>query len=334
MDESAPTLVVVGASAGGVEALTALAAGLPADLDAAVCIVLHLRADATSRLAEIISRAGELPASQARDGERLARGRIYVAPPDRQLTVRDSHVLVVRSPHENGLRPSIDVLFRSAALSYGRRAVAVVLSGARDDGVAGATAIGARGGCVFVQDPDDSLFPTLPAHAVGRDHPHRVLPLAELAPAIAAVVDDLSEEADVRENDGGEMSLETDYATLDAEALRRDEPPGESSVYSCPACGGVLWELDDEQLRFRCRVGHAYTADGVVVDKAESVETALWTALRALKERAQLSERLAERLGSAGAERSSRRFEAIAEEARGQAGIIRRLIAGPDGPDA
>jgi two-component system chemotaxis response regulator CheB len=333
MAEPASTLVVVGASAGGVEALTTLAGGLPEDLDAAVCVVLHLFAGAESRLANIIARAGPLPASQAQGGERLESGRIYVAPPDRHLTVRGGHLLVVRGPHENGLRPSIDVLFRSAALAYGRRTVAVVLSGTRDDGVAGASAVGARGGCVFVQDPDDSMFAALPAHTVVRDHPDRVLALADLAPAIAGAVQRLSEEVEVRENDDGEMRIEAGYATLDAGTLERNALPGKPSVYGCPECGGVLWELDDsENLRFRCRVGHAYTADGVVRGQEESIETALWTALRALQERAQLSERLAERVGSAGAERSRQRFEAVAAEARDQAETIRRLLAGPDGP--
>lgn len=285
MDETAPTVVVVGASAGGVEALTTLAGGLPEDLDAAICVVLHLAAETESRLADIIARAGPLPAMQVRGDERLEPRRIYVAPPDHHLVVRGQRVLVVRGRHENGLRPSIDVLFRSAALSYLRRTVGVVLSGTSDDGVAGASAIGDRGGCVFVQAPDDSLFATLPIHTVVRDRPDLVLPLAELAPAIASVVRRLSDEPDVSENGGGEMSLEIAYA------------------------------------------------DGVVDGRRESVEAALWTAISALQDRAQLSERLAERVGEAGAARSRRRFEAIAEEARGQAETIRRLLAGPDGPE-
>jgi two-component system chemotaxis response regulator CheB len=177
------------------------------------------------------------------------------------------------------------------------------------------------------------MFAALPAHTVVRDHPDRVLALADLAPAIAGAVQRLSEEVEVRENDDGEMRIEAGYATLDAGTLERNALPGKPSVYGCPECGGVLWELDDsENLRFRCRVGHAYTADGVVRGQEESIETALWTALRALQERAQLSERLAERVGSAGAERSRQRFEAVAAEARDQAETIRRLLAGPDGP--
>lgn len=294
MGETAPTVVVVGASAGGVEALTTLAGGLPEDLDAAVCVVLHLPAGAESRLADIISRAGPLPAVQARGGELLERGRVYVAPPGRHLVVRGRHAIVTHGPHENGLRPSIDVLFRSAALSYGRRAIAVVLSGTRDDGVAGASAVGARGGCVFVQDPRASLFATLPAETVERDHPDRVLELAELAPAVTAATRRRSEEVEVSENDNGEMSLEGSYTTLGADSLEQGSPPGEPS--------------------------------------GQSIETALWTALRALLERAQLCDRLAQRVGRAGAERSSERFEALAAEAREQAETIRSLLAGADAP--
>ncbi|HKD94641.1 MAG TPA: chemotaxis protein CheB [Gaiellaceae bacterium] len=285
MDETAPSVVVVGASAGGVEALTALAGGFPEDLDAAVCVVLHLAAGTESRLAEIISRAGPLPATQVRSDERLERHRIYVAPPDHHLVVTGGHAVVVQGPHENGVRPSIDVLFRSAALAYRRHAVGVILSGMSDDGVVGAGAIGDRGGCVFVQAPEDSLFATLPIHTVVRDDPDRVLPLAELGPAIATLVRRLSDEPDVSENDGGEMSPELAYA------------------------------------------------DGVVDRQRESVETALWTAICVLQERARLSERLAERVGTAGAARSRGRFEAIAKEARGQAEEIRRLLVGADGPD-
>jgi two-component system chemotaxis response regulator CheB len=225
-------------------------------------------------------------------------------------------------------------MFRSAASSFGRRAVAVVLSGTRNDGVAGASAVGTRGGCVFVQSPEDALFPGMPIETVSHDHPDRVLPLAELAAAVTAAVQHLSEEAPMSQNGGDEMSLETEYAMLDAEMLERDTPPGDSSVYSCPACGGVLWELEDpELLRFRCRVGHAYTAGSVVDGQGETVEAALWTALRALQERSQLCERLAARLGKSGAERSRNRFEALAEEAHEQAETIRRLLAGADVSD-
>jgi two-component system, chemotaxis family, protein-glutamate methylesterase/glutaminase len=334
MGEQVSTVVVVGASAGGVEALTGLAAGLPADLDAAVLVVLHFPRNVESRLARVVSRAGPLPAEQARDGELLQPGHIYVAPPDHHLIVRDGHAQVARGPHENGFRPSIDVLFRSAAVAYGPHAIAVVLSGARDDGVAGASAIGRRGGCVYVQEPAEALFGTLPALAASQDHPDRVLPLADLGVAVATAVGRFSAGDGMSENAGDDMILESEYAALDAGAMERDGPPGKPSPYGCPACGGVLWEVDDAtQLRFRCRAGHAYSAEAATAEQGESVETALWTALRALQERAQLCARLAERTGSAGAARSSERFAVLADEARGQAEAIRRLLAGANGSD-
>lgn len=191
------------------------------------------------------------------------------------------------------MRPSIDALFRSAARSYARRTVAVVLSGTRDDGVAGASAVEACGGCVFVQDPDDALFSDLPIYTVTQDHPDRVLPLAGLAPAISNVVEHLSGEGRVSEHGDGEMSLESGYApTVGDQVLERVAGNG----------------------------------------RGESVEAALRTAVHVLQERAQLSERLARRVGDTGAEYSRRRFEAVAGEAREQAETIRRLLVGPDDP--
>lgn len=200
MDVSASTVVVVGASAGGVEAVTTVAAGLPADLDAAVCVVLHLRATVESHLAEIVSRAGPLPAALGEDREPLLSSRIYVARPDHHLLVEDGRIVVSCDPPENGFRPSIDTLFRSAASAYGPRTIGVVLSGARDDGVAGAKAIGASDGCLFVQSPAEARFGALPASVVARDDPDDVMPLSEIAPAVVAEVARLSAGAPIGEN--------------------------------------------------------------------------------------------------------------------------------------
>lgn len=331
MPDAAANVVAVGASAGGVEALTALASGLPEGLDAAVAVVLHLHPTAESRLARILDRAGPLPASKAEDGDELLPGRIYVAPPDHHLLVRPGRCSVVRGAHENGVRPSIDVLFRSAASAFGPRAIAVVLSGARDDGVAGASAVGRHGGCVIVQDPEEAVFPSMPAETVARDHPDQVLPLARVADAVAGAVSRLSKEVGVSDNGADEMHLETEYATLDADILERDGPPGDVSPFSCPACGGVLWQVEDgELLRFRCRVGHAFSAEGALDAEGEEIETALWTALRALQERAHLSTRIAGRMERTGAERSRKRFEDLAREAHEQADLIRRVLVGRD----
>ena len=315
MHERARSLVAIGASAGGVEALKTVVEGLPRDLPAAVAVVLHLPATAESRLPLILSQAGALPAERARDGDALRPGHVYVAPPGGHLLVRGGRCVVVRGPHENGVRPSVDVLFRSAAAAFGPRAVAVVLSGARDDGAVGAAGVRRHGGRVIVQDPDEALFPGMPESALALDHPDAVLPLAEVAQGIVRAVADLPREPSVSDNPGDEMSLETDYA-----------PPGLPPTFGCPECGGVLWEVEDgDALRFRCRVGHAYTAQGVLDAEGEQ---ALWSALRALQERSHLAARLSERTRRRGAARSAARFEDLAREAREQAEAIRRVLAG------
>ena len=321
MDERPRSLVVVGASAGGVEPLQRVLDALAADLPAAVCVALHVPATG-SRLPEILNRRGKLRATHAVDGEPLLAGRIYVAPPDRHLLVREGTCVVVRGPRENNARPAIDPLFRSAALDFGPASVAVVLSGSRDDGAAGAAAVSAQGGCVIVQDPEEADFPGMPGSTVARDHPDRVLPTAEIAAAIERAVRRLTQEPHVSDNGRDEMSIETSYAQLDDETIERPDQLGVSSAFSCPACGGVLWEIDDGLHRFRCRVGHAYTAEGVLNEESEEIDKALWAAFRALHERADLSTRTARRSSGSIAER----FESNAREALDQAELIRRIL--------
>ena len=201
MDTRASSLVVVGASAGGVEGLRTIAAGLPADLPAAVGIVLHVSPNARSFLPEILSRDGPLKASHARDREPILAGHIAVAPPDHHLLADAARWRVVRGPRENGARPAVDPLFRSAADEFGGRVVAVVLSGARGDGAAGAAVIAGAGGYVVVQDPDEAPFPDMPSKTIARDHPDRVLPLADIPPAVIDLVARLSLGAPVSHND-------------------------------------------------------------------------------------------------------------------------------------
>jgi two-component system, chemotaxis family, protein-glutamate methylesterase/glutaminase len=325
VEDRASRLVVVGASAGGVEALKTFVAGLPPELPAAVGVVLHVSPNGRSRLPEILSRAGRLPTAHALDGEPIRAGRIYVAVPDRHLVARRGRWVVVRGPRENHARPAIDPLFRSAALEYGRSAIAVVLTGSRGDGVVGAAAVSARGGVVIVQDPEEAEFGGMPSSTISGDHPDRIMPLATIAPAVVEALDQLPEEKRMRENADEEMSLETRYSTLDRETIERARPPGEPSAFSCPACGGVLWEVDDGgPLRYRCRVGHAYTPEAVYEDQTDAVEYALWAAFRALHERAELTHRIAHRTRSSGA--TSKRFEDLSREALDQANLIRTVL--------
>ncbi len=178
-------IIVIGASAGGVEALVQLVQNVPADLPASIFVALHVSPHGSSVLPQILSRHGALLASHPQDGEAIEPGRIYVAPPDHHLWVRRGRVRVSRGPSENGLRPAVDPLFRSAARSYGRRVVGVILSGSLDDGTAGLQAIKSQGGVAIVQRPEDALFvgmPQCPGERRGRslpdDHRDRPPPLS------------------------------------------------------------------------------------------------------------------------------------------------------------
>jgi two-component system chemotaxis response regulator CheB len=174
-------IVVIGASAGGVEALSHLVSRLPADLPAALLVVLHTSPTRESRLPTILDRAGALPAAHAQDGTRIRAGRIYVAPPNYHLTVEHESLRLVQGPTENGFRPAADPLFRTAARAYGARVVGVVLSGALDDGAAGLRAIKQHGGVAVAQDPNEAAVAWMPRSAIRLDHVDHVLPTAEIA---------------------------------------------------------------------------------------------------------------------------------------------------------
>jgi two-component system chemotaxis response regulator CheB len=283
-------IVVIGASTGGVEAISTIVAGLPADLAAAVVVVLHIGENARSHLPEILNRAGRLPAAHAVMDEPLRRGRIYVAPPGLQTYLGPGRLNVRRGPRENGQRPSIDALFRTAAHYYGPRVIGVVLSGALDDGASGLLAIGNAGGVTIVQDPSDARIPDMPANALARADAEYCLPAEQIPAVLASLVGE--------ETDGEiprEVPLETvEEAAVPEEASRSDEL-GRPSAFTCPECSGTLFEVDDAgELRFRCRVGHGYSSHALVEAQKESVERALWAALRALEERAALMNKMAD----------------------------------------
>ncbi len=316
-------IIVVGASAGGVEALVKLVGGLPHDLPAALFVVLHIPPTSASLLPRILSNAGPLPAMHPTDGEAIQHGRIYVAPPDYHLLVRRGLVRVVRGPRENNHRPAVDPLFRSAANAYGNRVIAVVLSGTLDDGAAGCVAVSRRGGVGVAQDPADALFSGMPRSAIAVDTSH-VLPASEIPSLLMRLVREPIPEQDAPVPE--DMEAETQMAESGRDAVLGAEPPGTPSSFGCPECGGVLWELREENIvRFRCRTGHAYSSQSLLAMQSERVEAALWAALRGLEERAALTERLARRAGINGPTLSGR-FEEQAREAREHAEVIRQFL--------
>ncbi len=292
-------VIVIGASSGGVEALSKVLGGLPADLAAAVFVVLHVNPDAPSYLPAILNRVGRLPAAHAVDQEPIRRGRVYVAPPGMQTYVHRGRIAVRRGPVENLHRPAIDPLFRTAAHHYGPRVVAIVLSGALDDGAAGQLSVKRAGGVAIVQDPDDAAFPSMPMHALERAHPDFCVPVDQIGALVVELVASGAEEALP-----GEVALETVEEAPSPQAAHASEELGPAAGITCPDCSGALWEIHEgSSVRYRCRVGHAYSEEAIAVAQEASVERAMWTALRAVEERVALLEKLAdqaERRGQSG----------------------------------
>ena len=338
-------IIVIGASAGGVDVLSRLVAGLPADFNAAVFVALHVSAHGRSMMPEILSRAGALPALHPEDGEEIREGRLYVAPPDKHLLVKRGRVRVVRGPRENGHRPAIDPLFRTAARAYGPRVIGVVLSGMLDDGTAGLRVVKAQGGLAVVQDPADAVYSSMPRSAIEHASVDFVAPVAELPALLVSLVGEEVEEAvpqnagqngkqgsdqnlgqTMGEDMGEELTYEADIAEFDVDALESQDKPGVPSSFSCPECGGVLWEVDRELPRFRCRVGHAFSAQSLLAEQTGALETALWTALTALEETAALSARLYRRAVERGHDTSATRFLERSRTAQEHARLIRQTL--------
>ncbi|MDN4162892.1 chemotaxis protein CheB [Nocardioides abyssi] len=331
-DQPVP-LVVVGASAGGVEALRTFVAGLPHDLPACVLVVLHVPASATSVLPSILDRSGPLPARHAREGDALTAGQVLVAPPDHHLIVVDGHVTLSRGPWENGHRPAVDVLFRSAARAAGERVVAIVLSGSLDDGAAGMVAVAQRGGTRIVQQFDDALYDGMPRSAAAADHVEHVLPVAQMPALLTEVLAALPPAPEAPPTEL--MNAEAEMADLDPDTMHDPDRPGTPSGFGCPDCNGALFEIEDGgMLRFRCRVGHAWSPDSLIARQSTALESALWMALRGLEEKVAMNTTLAGRADQRGDHRTAERFRAAADESRGAAELVRALVASIGGTAA
>ncbi len=290
-------IVVIGASAGGVHALRKLVRGLPADLNAAIFVVLHTSPGYKSMLPEILAAAGALSAVTAEDGSPIESGRIYVAPTDRHLLVERGRVRVVFSPRENLFRPAIDPLFRTAAYAYGARVIGILLSGTLDDGCDGLAEIGERGGLTVVQEPSDAEFPQLPLNAIRRVPVKRVLPASEIAVLLT--------------------SEATSPVVAEEEIPVPETSDRRFNGITCPDCSGPIYEEHGGGLRFRCIVGHSYSPETMRVEHAKKLENALWSAIATFEEHATILRRLArDTSGDRDLEAEARQEDEYARELR------------------
>jgi two-component system chemotaxis response regulator CheB len=323
--------VVAGASAGGVEALVALVRSLPPDFPHPVLVVLHVSPAGTSVLPAILRRACALPVAAPRDGDPLQPGHVYVAPPDCHLLVEESRLRLSHAPRENGHRPAIDPTMRTAAGAFDGRTIGIVLSGSRDDGTAGLMEIKEHGGLAIAQDPDEALYDAMPRSAIDHVELDAVLPIAAMADWILGHAGDPS----ARESDDAMPSEHISNANPNPDLEPGSGPPpdrprtapGAGTRFTCPDCGGVLFERTQGSLaRFECSVGHVFSIESLSLSQAQALEAALWAAVRSLEDRAAMLERLGARAHHNGQPRSAGAFEREAREAVERAGTIRDTL--------
>ena len=321
-------IVVIGGSAGGLEGANAIVADLPAEFPGSVFVALHTAPSSPGLLPEIFNHRGPLPAAHARDGEPVSPGRIYVAPPDHHLLLEAGRVRVTRGPKENRFRPAVDPLFRSAALAYGPRVVGVVMSGWLDDGAAGLWAVKVRGGVAIVQDPEEAFARSMPEAALRQTRVDYRLRMADIAPTLVELLTIPAADAAAFPVPEG-LEIEARIAMEDKALNLGVAEIGDPSPFACPECHGVLMRLKTGGgTRFRCHTGHAYTADALLAELTESVEAALWNAIRSVQESSLLMEHIAGHVREAGQADLAARYDQKATQARERAELVRRAVMG------
>jgi two-component system, chemotaxis family, protein-glutamate methylesterase/glutaminase len=280
-------IIVVGTSAGGLEALDELIGQLPKDLGASLLIVQHMAPpNSGEALMRRLSRHKLFAVKLAKDGERVKPGRIYIAPPDHHLLLKTDKVLVRKGARENRSRPAVDPLFRSAAVAHGSRVIGVILTGMLDDGTAGLVAIKRCGGVTVVQDPNDAAYPGMPQSALDNLKVDFCVPIAEMGQLLATLV---AKPHGKTKPIPGDVRTEAEIAERVSSDIAQVERLGSQVPYNCPNCGGVLWEMDAPVAkRYRCHTGHAFTATALLASQSEKIEEMLWISLRMFEERKNL----------------------------------------------
>ncbi len=319
-------IVVIGASAGGVDPLMQIARSLRSDMSAAIFVVVHTGATSSGVLPDLLDGASRVSASRARHNAEIEPGRIYVAPPDYHLTLADGGTRLNHGPRENGFRPAVDPLFRSAASAFGPRVVGIVLSGGMNDGTHGLLAIKRAGGIAVAQEPAEALNPSMPLSAVRHADPDYVLTAGEIGALINQLDHKMARPRPTREG----RKPRAQARGKETPASPGTVPAGTPTTLTCPECGGTLWEQRNGELaRYECRVGHAFTDTALTGSQARRLEAALWTAVRVLEESAAYLRRLGDRARRGRLEAIAERYEARALNSEQQAELLLDILARP-----
>ena len=319
-------IIVIGASAGGFEALKKMIQKLPPDLDAAIFVVWHMSPDVRGILPDVLNKFNTVHAANAYDKEPILMNRIYVAPPDHHLIIEEGLIRVTHGPKENRFRPAVDPLFRSAAYQYGSRVIGVVLSGALDDGTAGLWRIKANGGITIVQDPADAEVPSMPESALREVQVDHCVPIAELADLLVALSsEEIIENGQIMKDEKTKIEI---GIAVDEQALKKGALDlGVLSPFACPECHGVLTKIMEGSLtRFRCHTGHAYTADALMVSLTESIEDGLYNAIRGMDESIMLLNHIGDHYAEVNQPKLAATYFKKAKETEDRSNLVRQVV--------
>lgn len=321
-------IIVVGASAGGVEALLLFVKSLPPHFPGSIFIVLHISPFSNSNLHRILDKASTLPAVQAKDGDKIEKGKIYIAPPDHHLLLEKGQVAVRKGPKENRFRPSVDALFRSAALVYGPRVIGIVLSGMLDDGTSGMWNIKQHGGLSVVQDPDDAIFPSMPQNVLQYVEVDHVLPAAGIGGLLTILTAEKAPKRPERTREAMELlKMEVIIANRNNAFELGILEMGELTTFACPECKEALVSINEgEMMRFRCHTGHAYTTSTLLAGVTVQVEEKLWEAMQGLEATDMLLRQIAAHYQNRGNEESASLFQQKAKEIAAKARAIHDAV--------
>jgi len=319
-------VVVIGSSAGGIDALRKFFSSFPHDTSASFLVVQHLSPHSASELDRILQKCTRMHVAFAQDGQRLMPNTVYLAPQDRHLMIEGNQVRVTRGPKECRARPAVDVLFRSAALSFGPRVIGVILTGALDDGTAGLWQIKDRKGLAFVQDPDEAPYSSMPVSAIEHvkvDH------VGTINTLVLEIVKMLATRAQLPESEGPSERLKIEtLIALEGNGLQAGVMSlGQVSKYTCPECHGVLVQIEEGSgVRFRCHTGHAYSPKSLLVEVNDAIDKGLWDAIRAIEERILLLRQRADIADAAGESNIALRLRDQAEQAKEKYQPLRALV--------
>jgi two-component system, chemotaxis family, protein-glutamate methylesterase/glutaminase len=324
MSEKPKFIVVIGTSAGGVAALSELVAQFDQKMDAAFFIVMHLSNTAISDfLIHRLQPVTDLKCLVAADAMPVQKGHIYIAPPNQHLILIRDQIVVGQGPRENSWRPSIDVLFRSAAAAYNSRVIGIILTGFLNDGTAGMMAVKQSGGVCIVQDPNEAEFPDMPLSVLNNLEADYSISLA----CMGEILSDLMEREPKAVEPPHQVVAEADIAARMAVGMEKMNGIGKHSVYNCPDCGGGLWQISGEEItRYRCYTGHTYNENELLAKLGDNVESTLWVAVRMMEERSNMYTKIAQDHRKKGLVRISDSYNRNADELKKHIDTLRDVL--------